>query len=110
VQRRHALSETRRQHLLQFQKSADRRFFNPGYAAAGTSSQAERDGHSLIVIEQKWRQGRSGPELIAARNSCCGMDWISEAAKPVYIPPQGAPGDLQPLREFGSAPVALQLE
>lgn len=46
-----SLAETRRQDLLEFEKGADRGFFNAGNATLRRSSQAERDGDGFVIIE-----------------------------------------------------------
>ena len=73
-------------------------------------SQPERDGDGFVIVEQQRRQRSPGAELVAARGSRGRMHGISQAAQTIDIATQGSCGDVEPMRQFGSGPVALHLK
>ena len=82
----------------------------PGHRAAGRRSQADGDGHGLIVLEQQRRQRRPGVEAVAADRSARRVDRVPESTQPLDVVADRARAHLESLGELRARPVARRLE
>ena len=62
----HPSAQTRREHLLELDQRSHRGLLYTGDRGSGRSSQPDRDGHRLVVVEQKRRHGRARLQPVAA--------------------------------------------
>jgi len=78
--------------------------------AARRGLQRHRDGHRLLVVEQKRRELCTGAEPVAAGRSEVDLDRVVEPTQLVDVAAHGPGGDAEPLRELGAAPLGTHLQ
>jgi hypothetical protein len=77
---------------------------------AGGGAQAQHDRDRLVVVEQQRRKRRPRAEPVAAGDSRCGLDRVSELAEPGDVPAQGPDRHAQPPGEFRAGPLGAALQ
>jgi hypothetical protein len=105
-----AAPQVLRQHLLELDERTDRGLLDPGHGRARRGAQPDGDGDRLVLVEQQRRHGAPRAQPVAARRAGERLHRIAEAAQPLHVAPDGAPGHLEALRELGARPVATALE
>jgi hypothetical protein len=104
------VTQPRRQHPLQLRQRPHRGLLDACDRAARGGTQADRDRHRLVVVEQQRRQAAAGAQPVAAGHTRSRLDRVAERAQPVHVVADGASGHVQPGGQLGTGPVAAGLQ
>jgi hypothetical protein len=98
------------QDLLELDQGAHGGLLDAGDRGARGGAQADRDRHSLVVVEQQGRHRGPGVQAVAAGRARERVDGVAEVAQALDVATNGPARDLQAAGELLAGPVAARLE
>src|SRR5436305_9308721 len=110
AERTDAPPQARGKHLLELGQRPNRRLLDPRDRARRGSTQPDRNGDRLGVIEQQRRELAAGPQAIAPGHPRRGLHRVSQRAQLVDVTSDRARPNLEPVRELLTGPFAADLE